>query len=281
MPYELIALDLDDTLLRADLSISPANRQALREATEAGIRVVLASGRNIHSMLRYARDLGIDLPGEYMICTNGAEIVETATALRVHARTLDGPFCREVAAVLAEKGFPWQVYEDGLIKGRSRHAWSELDTSLTGQPFVVIPEDELPGLLDRGQTKFLVPGAPADISRLHAELSLLFGDRAEVVISKPYFLEILAPGADKGVALERLCAILGLDPANTMAAGDAMNDLGMLGAAGLACVPANAIPEAKARAGWVSELTNEEDFVADVVKRFLLAPSPKKAVNRH
>ena len=270
MPYELIALDLDDTLLKEDLTISPANREALREASRRGIRIVLASGRNIHSMKRYAEDLEAAGPGEYMICTNGAEILETATGRRIFAQAMDGGLCREVARELAARGFPWQVYEDGIIKASRLNPWAEEDRRLTGQALAAIAPGELDSLLGRGQTKFVVPGTPPAILRLHAELSSLFAGRAEVLISKPYFLEILACGVDKGNALARLCGILGLDLSRTMAAGDAMNDLGMLRTAGLACVPSNAIPEAKALADWVSERSNDEDFVAEMVGRFAL-----------
>ena len=51
---KLIALELDDTLLRADLTISEENKQALQRAENLGIHIVLASGRNYHSMRRYA-----------------------------------------------------------------------------------------------------------------------------------------------------------------------------------------------------------------------------------
>jgi len=270
MPYELIALDLDDTLLKEDLTISAANREALREASRRGIRIVLASGRNIHSMQRYAEDLDAAGPGEYMICTNGAEILETATGRRIFAQAMDGELCREVARELAARGFPWQVYEGGIIKTNRMNPWAEEDRRLTGQALEAIAPEEVDPLLGRGQTKFVVPGTPSSIARLHAELSALFAGRAEVLISKPYFLEILAYGVDKGNALARLCTILGLDLSRTMAAGDAMNDLGMLRTTGLACVPANAIPEAKALADWVSERSNEEDFVAEMVRRFAL-----------
>lgn len=273
MPIELIALDLDDTLLRSDLTISPGNIAALREASARGVRIVLASGRNIHSMKRYAEALDAAGPGEYMICTNGAEILETATGKRVFAQSMEPALCREVVAAIEGRDFPWQVYEGGKIKASRRNHWAEEDMRLTGQVVVEIGEEGEDGreaLLSRGQTKFLAPGEPARISALFQELSSMFRGRAEVLISKPCFLEVLAEGVDKGAALARLCAILGLGMERTLAAGDAMNDLGMLSAAGFSCAPANAIPEAKARASWVSGRSNEEDFVAEIVRRFVL-----------
>jgi Cof subfamily protein (haloacid dehalogenase superfamily) len=270
MPYKLIALDLDDTLLRDDLSISETNKAALRAAAAKGTRIVLASGRNIHSMRRYAEELGAAGPGEYMICTNGAEIMETASGKRLFAQGIEPGLCREVAAAIEARGHSWQVYDSGKILATADNPYSREDMRLTGQPLELIGPGERDGLLGRGQIKFIVPAEPGRIAALHKEMTGLFADRAEILISKPYFLEVLAKGVDKGVGLVRLCELLGIGIGQAMAAGDAMNDLGMLSAAGLGCAPANAVPAAKAAARYVSARTNEGDFVAEIVEKFIL-----------
>jgi hypothetical protein len=83
--------------------------------------------------------------------------------------------------------------------------------------------------------------------------------------SKPYFLEILPLGADKGSALGRLAARLGIPMEAVMAIGDAMNDYSMIKAVGWGCAPANALDEIKSIARVVSSRTNEEDAVADLI----------------
>ena len=115
MRIDLIAIDLDDTLLRADLRISDGNKRALARAAAKGIRVILASGRNVHSMRSYAEELGLLGPGDYMICSNGAEILHSASGRVLDERRLDPPLCREIARAIDERGFPWQVYEEGII----------------------------------------------------------------------------------------------------------------------------------------------------------------------
>ena len=265
MLVDLIALDLDDTLLSTSLDVSPGNRAALAEAEAAGIRVVLASGRNIHSMRQYAASLGLDGPGDYLICSNGAEIAESGSGRIVEERRLLPGFCVEAARAIEERGFPWQVYEHGVIHVNRPSKWSYEDSRLTGQPAILV-EDE-GELFAPGLTKFVVPGDPADIEALRRELTELFDGRATVVTSKPYFLEVLALGVDKGSALLRLAALLGLPMARVMAVGDAMNDLGMLREAGWGCAPANALAEIKAAARLVSERTNDEDAVADLIGR--------------
>jgi Cof subfamily protein (haloacid dehalogenase superfamily) len=268
MNVDLIALDLDDTLLRADLTVSEGNKAALAEARAAGIRVVLASGRNIHSMRHYAGLLGLEGPGDYLICSNGAEIIESASGRILDQRRLEPDFCFEAARAIEARGYPWQVYEEGLIHVSRPNPWALADSRLTGQAAILL-EDEA-ALFAPGLIKFVIPGEPEAIEVLRADLAALFAGRATIVTSKPYFLEILALGSDKGEALKRLTDLLGLSLERVMAIGDAMNDLGMIREAGLGCAPANALDAVKAVASQVSPLTNEEDAVADLVRRLAL-----------
>jgi Cof subfamily protein (haloacid dehalogenase superfamily) len=271
MKVDIIALDLDDTLLRADLSISEGNKRAIAEASSRGMRVVLASGRNQYSMRAYADDLGLLGPGDYMICSNGAEIVHSSSGRVLDERRLEPALCREVAREIEERGFPWQIYEEGIIHVSRPNDWAFEDSRLTGQPTILIENRE--EFFSRGLIKFVVPGEAELISILLAELRERFDGRAIVLTSKPYFLEVLPIGADKGSALERLAVMLDLPISGAMAVGDAMNDLGMVRAAGLGCAPANAIPEVKAAARYVSERTNEDDAVADLIRRLALSSS--------
>jgi Cof subfamily protein (haloacid dehalogenase superfamily) len=267
MPIKLIALDLDDTLFRADLSISDANKDAINAAIAHGAKVVLASGRNVDNMMRYARLLGLDGEGDYIICANGAQIVETATERRLYERRFGPELGREITRAVSERGFPWQVYEDGRIRASKLSSWTIEDSRLTSQPCVTI--DDVESLLSGGQLKFVIPGEPERIEGLFAEMRGLFAGRAEVVTSKPYLLEFLPPGVDKGEALRLLAELLGIPMAEVLAIGDSRNDVGMIKAAGIGCAPANAIAEARGAARYTSHATNDEDAVAEIIERFV------------
>ena len=269
MKVDLIALDLDDTLLRTDLTISAVNQKSIERASARGIRVVLASGRNVHSMRAYAETLSLVGPGDYMICSNGAEILHSRSGHILDERRLAPAFCAEIASAIEARGFPWQVYEEGLIHVSRPNDWARADSRLTGQPAILIENRE--ELFANGLIKFVVPGEPARIASLVKELSELFSGRAIVLTSKPYFLEVLSVDADKSAALERLVGMLDISLARVMVVGDAMNDLGMIRVAGFSCAPANAIPEVRAAARYVSSKTNEENAVSDLIERIALA----------
>jgi Cof subfamily protein (haloacid dehalogenase superfamily) len=269
MPIQLVAIDLDDTLLRKDLTISPANHAAIQSIRQRGIRVVLASGRTMYSMKPYAAALGLTGPGEYIICSNGAEIIETAHERIIYERDIDGGLCLDIAQAVKSHGFSYQFYEEGRIRASTGNNWTSEDTRLTGQKLELIaPEDEKT-LLARGLVKFVIPGEPERISELYKTMQTFLHGRAEVMISKPYFLEILPQGANKGEALTHLAGLLGIDMEDVLAMGDSMNDAAMLRMAGRGCAPANATQAARDAADYICDFTHEEDAVAHIIDRFI------------
>ena len=86
--------------------------------------------------------------------------------------------------------------------------------------------------------------------------------------SVPFNIEINSARATKGRALESLCALLGIDPADTLAFGDGTNDVSLLRAAGCGVAMANASAEVRAAADRVT-LSNNESGVAAVIEEFL------------
>ena len=75
----MIVLDLDDTLLRDDLTISKRTKQSLMDAQEAGVKVVLASGRPSIAMLPIAEELRLKEYGSFILAFNGAKIINCQT----------------------------------------------------------------------------------------------------------------------------------------------------------------------------------------------------------
>ncbi|MCX7027976.1 MAG: Cof-type HAD-IIB family hydrolase [Spirochaetes bacterium] len=276
MDISLIALDLDDTLLDSELDISKANIEAVAAAEKAGIEIVLASGRNYRSMKKYVLVLGLDRPGNYLVCSNGAETLEAMNGVHVERLFLTEAFCHEAVSIVESHGFSWQVYLEDRIYASELNDWALLDQRLSGLPLLPSPPKDK--LFKGGQIKFVIPGDPESIAQLNDILAKTFEGKAVVVTSKPYFLEILPLGADKGSALRRLSAKLGIGMDRVMVVGDAMNDLGMITAAGWGCAPANARDEVKKAARVVSLKTNEEDAVADLIYSVALGGRRPKTV---
>lgn len=270
MPIQLIALDLDDTLLTPDLLIHPANLAAVRKALAAGIQVMLASGRTVESMMPYAEELGMKGRGLPMICANGAEVRDVDTGAVVRRLTLSPEACRTAIEALSGYGLPVQAYDDeGIIVTEHNH-WTDRDRQLTGLPIRLAsgPED----IASQPRTKLLSAGTPERVAELAPVLRKRFAGLAEVVISKPYFIEILPPGADKGEALAWVAETRGIPRESVMSVGDAGNDLGMVTWAGAGCAPSDARPDVLAAARHVSVLPHDAGAVAELIERYALIP---------
>ena len=88
MTYKMIVLDLDDTLLRDDHTISSRTKEALMTAQEQGVKVVLASGRPTFGMRNVAKELRLEEYGSFILSFNGAKIINCKTNEEIFSSTL-------------------------------------------------------------------------------------------------------------------------------------------------------------------------------------------------
>ncbi|PKL08791.1 MAG: hypothetical protein CVV51_07155 [Spirochaetae bacterium HGW-Spirochaetae-7] len=273
MPVQLIAIDLDDTLLTPELTILPANLDAVRRALDAGIAVMLASGRTVESMMPYAVELGMKGRGLPMICANGSEVRDVDSGRLVRRLTLPREVCLLAVETMAGYGLPVQAYDEQGIIVTIHNRWTDRDRQLTGLPIRLA---QGPGDIAREpRSKLLSAGTPEQVAGIVQALRERFAGLAEIVVSKPYFIEILPAGADKGEALSWVADIRGVPRSDVMAIGDAGNDVGMLRWAGVGCAPADARPEAIAAARHVSPLPHDAEAVADLIDRLALLPGKR------
>jgi len=274
MSIQLIAIDLDDTLLNPQLLIHPDNLDAVRRALDAGIQVMLASGRTVESMMPYAVELGMKGRGLPMICANGAEVRDVDSGAIIRHLTLSREACLSAIETLSGYGLPVQAYDDeGIIVTEHNH-WTDRDHLLTGLSIRLAsrPED----IANKPRSKLLSAGSPERVAELAPILRKRFAGMAEIVISKPYFIEILPAGADKGEALAWVAETRGIPRENVMAIGDAGNDIGMITWAGIGCAPSDARPDVAAIARHTSVLPHESGAVAELIERFALAPTMRR-----
>lgn len=265
---QLLALDLDDTLLRSDLTISVRNRDALKAAEEQGVRVVLASGRTVEAMEKFADQLGMfDRPG-YMISDNGSTVSSTLPRAHLVQHTIDRSLLLNLLQAFEVFDLPVQVYEDRTILVTKDNPITATDVALSGFTKKVVPD--LADYLRFNPTKLVVPGDPETLPTALAVIRTAFGNRINAFISKPCFLEVLPFQADKGTALRYVAQTLGIPAGKVMALGDAENDLGMIRYAGWGVAMANAIDKLKEAARIVSQYSHEDDGVAEIVEAYIL-----------
>ena len=76
MKYKLLALDIDGTLTNSQKQISPKTKQALMEAQQKGLRLILASGRPTDGVRPLARQLEMEKYGGFILSYNGARVID-------------------------------------------------------------------------------------------------------------------------------------------------------------------------------------------------------------
>ena len=266
----LVALDLDDSLLNNELLISDRTVAAVQKAAEQNIYVVICSGRSPSAILPFVRrlDLAGTEQGRYAVASNGSVVVDLHKREEIYSAKVDGDVLAQAKKAADKVGLPCQVYSSSMVYASVDNEYTRMDSKLTGVPSEVVPDFE--NFVKSGFAKMMVPGDPKILVGLQKELAARFEGRAVVLISKPYFLEILPANCGKGEALEFLCGRLGINMKDVMAFGDSMNDESMIVKCGLSVAMTNGLDKIKDEAAFVTRLTNNQDGIADFVEQFVL-----------
>jgi len=133
----LVASDLDGTLLRPDETVSERTRAALAAARDAGITVVLVSGRQPRSLGPIAERLGV---GGIAICANGALVWDLDTGTMVDSSPLAADLAARLVRTLRE-AIPGVLFAVELQGSFGREAgWSD---GLVAAPPGVLEADAL------------------------------------------------------------------------------------------------------------------------------------------
>jgi Cof subfamily protein (haloacid dehalogenase superfamily) len=273
-PIRLLALDLDDTLLRSDLSISYRTRNIIKRAESAGVAVVLASGRSPAAIERFSRLLGMNKSPGYLICNNGTVILESHTGELVCETRIKAESALSAYDLAAAEGFPVQIYENDIIYVSRSNEFADADEKLTGLRQVVV--ENFRAMVAGGVYKLIIPGDPMLLAPLESLVKTYLGKEVTLFTSKPYFLEILPAQTDKGTALAFVAERMGIPREEVLAIGDSMNDEAMITWAGTGVAMVNGDKRIKSAADFVTEKSNDDDGVAEVIERYILAKGSRR-----
>ena len=257
-PIKLLACDIDGTLADDHGVISDESLAAIDHVRAQGVLLVPATGRMPNTIDHFLDRLAITT--EPIIAAQGAIVTyRDGTVLR--RMTIDRALIREGAAIGRRHGAAIAYFTDHeLIMDRPAldpeqdAAWMGANLRYESDPLAHL-DDDLIKIIAYHPDPQAVPDLLADM-RAH------LGKRADVTRSHRWFVEVCAPGADKGSALARLCETLGIDRADVLAIGDGGNDVSMLRWAGMSAAPASGDPDAIAAAQWTAPPIEEHPVVA-------------------
>lgn len=267
---KLVAIDIDGTLVNEKKMMTEPVQQAIRQAAEQGVKMVLCTGRPIQGIQPYMDELGFfDKKEEFAISHNGACITRTDTLEVVDDVALSSDELREIYAF--SKNYPplfTIMNEERFIA-----VGGEVTPVARNEARVVnmeLEEAELDDVVEKDRfLKVVYIGTENDLDVLESVMPAELRERYYVVRSQTYLLEIMVKGTNKGTALRKLAEHLGFTMDEVMAIGDGENDYEMIHAAGIGIGMENGTERVKSIANDIT-LSNEADGVAHALEKWVL-----------
>lgn len=260
----MLVLDMDDTLLNDDHTISNENRVMLAKARELGVHIVLASGRPTPAMIAYAKELQLD--NSYMISYNGAVITDLKEDKVIFEQTLTQGQIHELYDYSLKSKTHIITYVNGKIVSETDSEYIEIEKNITGLEHnkVVSFKEEV----QSSAVKCILLEEPSYLKEVEKDLKAAM-PHLSVSMSKPFFLEVAQNGIDKGASIKFLAEKLNILQSEIIAVGNAGNDLTMIEYAGLGVWVDNVDPELRDKGDFIVA-SNNNHGVAEVVRRFIL-----------
>lgn len=272
MDIRLIAMDLDGTALQPDrCSFSPRLIAALEEAHKRGIAIAPVTGRQF-DMLPPAVQNHPVWENLVVLC-NGGQIRRMDSGKILYEKNISQEALKQLLVLSRELDIPIEFSVNSVLHLTQKsldqqqdmaHLDFHVNTILANHGKLV---PSLEPLCCMAVEKCNLPHIPPHLHKKAEEI--LKTIPVSAVWSSASSMEITHPDAQKGVALEALCSLLGIHPENVLALGDSGNDESMLKTAGLGIAMGNAPDFIKQIADGVTE-RSENDGAAIAIERFAL-----------
>jgi 5-amino-6-(5-phospho-D-ribitylamino)uracil phosphatase len=281
--YDMLVIDLDGTLLGRDGHVSIENQRAVHEARRAGIEVVIATGR---ALVESRRALDAIEHDGLLVAAGGSLLCETATGSTVQRHVMPHDLVADVTDALLGHGHKVLILKDAHSAGYDYLAVGpgELDPASQWWFGKIAPrvrfvehvsEDEHP----HDTVRAGVVASSSELAPIAEDLRASLGERAflqhwaavtatEATGSTTHLLEVFNPQVNKWMMITSICQEKGIDPARVAAIGDGLNDVEIVGNAGLGIAMGNADPRVVAVADQITG-DHDEHGVASAIARIL------------
>lgn len=258
MPIRLIAIDLDGTLLTEDKQIHPPTAQALRSLSAQGIKVILASARPPRSVRPFYKELALDT---LQINYNGSLIYHEPSQTPFYHQPMPGHLVLRIVSH-ARTLYPSVLASlEVLDHWFTDHVDSDYltETARHFQPDSIAP---IHTFCDQPITKLMFLAPLSTILSLEQTLKFAYPDHITLTRCDDHLLQIMHHSASKAAALKMIANHYRIQMSDTLAIGDAPNDLEMLQSAGLSVAVANAHDSIKAIAHHTTQFPTSQGVLA-------------------
>lgn len=275
MDIKLIAIDLDGTLLNSEQSLSKENKEVIKEAKEAGIKVVLCTGRPLRSMQHLLEEADLLGEDDLVITYNGGLIQKAKTGEIIREHTHNREESLDIYQLGQQLKMPVNfidldyVYEPAYPKGAESlymHARGGAPIK-NGLQFIDVDIEKLPNPFTIN--KIVMSRPEEELAAVIPKIPTAYYEKYNIYKSRSFILEILPKHVDKGYSMRVLGDILGLEKEQIMGIGDQENDLTLVQNAGFGVAMENAIDPVKDVADYITK-SNDDNGVAHAIRKFVL-----------
>lgn len=288
--YKLIAIDLDGTLLNSEGEISLENREAIKQAKEKGIEIVITSGRVSDSVLNIAKEIGAD---KYFISGNGSMLYDIQKNKIVYENFIDKNKILNLIKMCDENSIYYNIYTEKEVIAKSInynvtvYNYENTKKQEEKKTRISIIPDVYKYVKNSTQDKYLkmtvcdsnkiiferIVKKFKEISKIdvldvsHMSRKHIKSGTEDIEINY-YYTEITNQYVDKWYALKELCKIRNIKEEEIVAIGDNINDFLMIKKAGLGVAMGNSSPVVKSVANYVTT-DNNNNGIANVINKIL------------
>lgn len=266
---KILFTDLDGTLLNNQSLIHPEMKAALEKMIAAGHVLVLSSGRPLHSIIGIKEKADINYPGIYIVANNGGLVYDCDKKENILERRVSYEDMMTAWNLAKDMGIHIQTYtESHIISAKTTNA---LDYYTRKVSLPVLFSDNPMDVLEVPPYKLLA--ISLDNKKILEDFSAKLCEKTSgltTLFSNPMFLEIIPADSGKGKGLHWLCDYLKIPVADSIASGDAENDLSMLQAAGIGVAMLNAEESLKEHADVITAKSNDENGLIEIIEKYIL-----------
>ncbi len=262
----LIAIDLDGTLLRDDISVSDYTKRVLSKVREKGVHIVIATGRMFCSAREWGKAIGI---GDVPLCAYTGSMVGLCESGKIISdQRMDLNVARDILNEGKENNWYMQSYIDDKVYVPFRDERTDHYERICNIRAHVVGNDFWTP--EKAPTKVLFYDNDLSVmEKIRKLVGKKFEKVAGSVISQPNYFEFNKKGVSKGNAITKLCNERNIPLDSVMTFGNAQNDISMFELSPWSFAVENASEVAKASAKFTT-LSNNQDGVAHAIEKYVL-----------
>ncbi len=265
MDYKMIISDIDGTLLDNNHKIPEGNLEALKKASNMDIPVVLCSGRSKHSVQQIIDMLGLEQQHTYGAGYHGGVIFNSKTGEIVKNYKINKSLIKEVLELTKDYNFTYLIHDDESLYTLKSNEFTKMYEDRCGDVCHEIKFEDLNEMV----SKLIIMGNNEELKKFEKTITKEISEKCMHFFASGHLYEFINIDVSKGNALKFLCDELGIKQEETIGFGDNFNDMALVKEAGLGVAVANAVPELKEIAEYVTEKNNSEGAIEEVLNKFV------------